>query len=80
MIIRKNDNGTYLCESGGNFFNVDTKQAYLDKKLEIENIKEPTKEELIEIGKTMHPFFNKEIDILNIDNMLKKIEEFEGDK
>lgn len=78
MIIKKQDNGQYVCENNGQFFTIGSKEEYLEQKKELENIPKPTDKELIELAKNYHPYYQMENSLLNIDNQLLEIEEFEN--
>lgn len=78
MIIKKNDNGTYVCEKDGNYFTIDSKEVYLAQKQELLKTPKPKDKELIELGKQIHPYYQLENSLLNIDNQLLEIEEFEN--
>ena len=78
MIIKKNDNGTYVCEKGGNYFTIDSKESYITQKQELIKTPKPKDKELIELGKQIHPYYQLENSLLNIDNQLLEIEEFEN--
>jgi len=78
MIIKKNTDGTYLCEVDGSYYNIDSKDNYLQQKAETESIIKPTNAELIELGKQSHPYFQKDNVLANINNQLLEIEEFEN--
>lgn len=78
MIIKKNDDGTYICEVEGQYFTIGTKESYLSQKSDIEAIKKPTDEELIELAKNYHPFYQKDNSLRNVNNQLAEIEEFEN--
>jgi len=78
MIIKKLEDETYLCEQSGTVFPIPRKEVYLEQKNLIESILEPSDEELIAIGKQAHPFYNKDRDLININNVLQEIEEFEN--
>jgi len=77
MIRKKNADGTYECEANGMLFNVPGKKYYEDEKVKVLATPQPSDKELIELGKTIHPFYQKDLAILNIDNNIKEIEEFE---
>ena len=77
MIIGKDDNGQYICKVENQVFTIQSKESYIAMKKEIEAIKEPSEKELIELGKQHHPYYMKELGLLNVDNNLKEIDEFE---
>jgi len=70
MIIGKTKDGQYLTNYG---FKILSKEHYLEFKKQIQDIKEPSEEELIELGKQHHPFFRKDLDLLNVDNQIDEI-------
>lgn len=78
MIIKKNIDGTYVCENEGNYYTIGSKQYYLDQLKDVQTIIEPTDKELIELGKQSHPFYQKDNSINNLSNQLLEIEEFEN--
>lgn len=78
MIIKKNDNGTYVCEKDSKYFTIDSKESYIAQKQELLKIPKPKDKELIELGKQIHPYYQLENSLLNIDNQLLEIEEFEN--
>lgn len=78
MIIKKNDDGTYICEVEGQYFMIGTKESYLSQKSDIESIKKPTDKELIELAKNYHPYYQKDTSLQNVNNQLAEIEEFEN--
>jgi hypothetical protein len=74
MIIGKTKDGQYLTNHG---LKIPSKEYYLDFKKQIQEIKEPTEKELIELGKQHHPFFKKDLDLLNVDNQIDEISLYE---
>ena len=78
MIIKKQDNGQYVCENEGQFFTIGTKEEYLAQKKELESIPKPKDKELIELSKNYHPYYQRETSLANINNQLLEIEEFEN--
>lgn len=78
MIKLKNDDETYLCESDGNYYNIASLEEYMKQKSEIEAIPKPTDKELIELGKSISPYYQKNNALNNIDNVLSEIEDFEN--
>lgn len=77
MIIAKTDNG-YQCRVGDSYFMIPPKAFYTTQKAELEALKEPTTEELIEIGRQSHPFYRSGEALENINNQLAEIEAFEN--
>jgi len=75
MIVAKLQDNTYLTDTGAK---VMSKVAFENEKASIESIEEPTDNELIELGKQMHTFYQKELILKNIDDNLKEIEEYEA--
>lgn len=78
MIIKKQDNGQYVCENAGQFFTIGSKEEYLDQIKELASIPKPKDEELIELAKNYHPYYQRENSLANINNQLLEIEEFEN--
>ena len=78
MIIKKNEDGTYLCESNGTYYTISSKSDYESQKVDIESLPEPTNEELIELGKSISPYYQKDNSLVNINAQLAEIEEFEN--
>ena len=78
MIIKKNDNGTYQCESNGRYYDLMSKEFYLSEKQTIESMTPPTIDDLIEMVKTQHPYYLRDISLGNINNQLAEIEAFEN--
>jgi len=74
MIIRKNDNGTYLTDFGTT---IQSKAVYEQMLQEQLAIPEPSEEELIELGKLHHSFYMKDLAITNLQNQIDEIEEFD---
>lgn len=78
MIVNKNEDGTFTCEASGNFFKIPSKEFYLSQKAEIEAIKQPSDEELIELGRQSHPYYSANVSLENVINQLAEIEAFEN--
>lgn len=78
MIIKKQKDNTYICENEGQFFTIGSKEEYLAQKKEIESIPKPKEQELIELAKNYHPYYQRENSLANINNQLLEIEEFEN--
>ena len=76
MIIARADN-KYICKNGDTFFEISNKEYYEGLKQELEAIEEPSLDELIELGKKYHPYYQKDNAIFNIDTQIAEINQFE---
>lgn len=76
MIIKKNEDGTYVCESNGSYYVIPSKEYYLNQLNDLISIPKPTQSELIKLGEQCHPYYQKQNSIDNINNQLSEIEEF----
>jgi hypothetical protein len=75
MIVAKLPDGCYMNDRGDRLPAKDVYQAMVDEAM---SLPEPSAEELIELGKQMHPFYHREGAAQNAINMLIEIEAFEA--
>lgn len=76
MIVARTDAG-YICKAGNTVFEICHKNYYEDIRKDIDAIKEPSVDELIELGKQSHPFYTKQSTLNNIDAQIAEIDKFE---
>jgi len=77
MIIGKTTGGKYLTDRG---IKIESKQEYEKQLTEQQAITKPDDKELIELGKQQHPFYHKDIAIINIQNQIQEINDYEKKK
>ena len=77
MIIAKTEYG-YQCKVGEQYFDIQSKESYLNQKAALEAMKPPTIEEMVEMVKNIHPFYKRDVDLQNIEAQLAEIEAFEN--
>lgn len=74
MIIAKTTKGLYVTDLG---IRVPAKESYEEEIIRNQAIPQPTDKELIEIGKQHHPYYFKELTILNAQNNIAEIDAYE---
>ena len=77
VIIAKTTSGRFITDSG---LNLKTRGDYLSDLADNNRISEPSQAELIELGKTIHPFYKKEIVANIIQNTISEIDAYEKNK
>lgn len=75
MIIAKNDEG-YITDRG----DILRRNDYANSIIEINNIKKPTNDELIELGKKYHDYYTKDQVMNNVQQVIEEMDKFDGNK